>query len=167
MLKLSMMTRLFLLSAICLLVSSCDTQSSSSQDSTTTAASTKVVENAIVYLFFEIEKDSNGLEKVTLTNTKTTEGFLKNGSIVNKPSTAGNLVISLLGKNGAVVEERIIEDPLNPLLEVYAEEVLSKNKLQLTKGQFSVRFNQKREISSVKIEKITPNSKNTLITLKL
>ena len=162
-----MMTRLFLLSAICLLVSSCDTQSSSSQDSTTTAASTKVVENAIVYLFFEIEKDSNGLEKVTLTNTKTTEGFLKNGSIVNKPSTAGNLVISLLGKNGAVVEERIIEDPLNPLLEVYAEEVLSKNKLQLTKGQFSVRFNQKREISSVKIEKITPNSKNTLITLKL
>ena len=161
------MTRLFLLSAICLLVSSCDTQSSSSQDSTTTAASTKVVENAIVYLFFEIEKDSNGLEKVTLTNTKTTEGFLKNGSIVNKPSTAGNLVISLLGKNGAVVEERIIEDPLNPLLEVYAEEGLSKNKLQLTKGQFSVRFNQKREISSVKIEKITPNSKNTLITLIL
>ena len=161
------MTRLFLLSAICLLVSSCDTQSSSSQYSTTTAASTKVVENAIVYLFFEIEKDSNGLEKVTLTNTKTTEGFLKNGSIVNKPSTPGNLVISLLGKNGAVVEERIIEDPLNPLLEVYAEEGLSKNKLQLTKGQFSVRFNQKREISSVKIEKITPNSKNTLITLKL
>ena len=161
------MTRLFLLSAICLLVSSCDTQSSSSQYSTTTAASTKVVENAIVYLFFEIEKDSNGLEKVTLTNTKTTEGFLKNGSIVNKPSTPGNLVISLLGKNGAVVEERIIEDPLNPLLEVYAEEGLSKNKLQLTKGQFSVRFNQKREISSVKIEKITPNSNNTLITLKL
>ena len=161
------MTRLFLLSAICLLVSSCDTQSSSSQYSTTTAASTKVVENAILYLFFEIEKDSNGLEKVTLTNTKTTEGFLKNGSIVNKPSTPGNLVISLLGKNGAVVEERIIEDPLNPLLEVYAEEGLSKNKLQLTKGQFSVRFNQKGEISSVKIEKITPNSKNTLITLKL
>ena len=161
------MTRLFLLFATCLLVSSCDTQSSSSQYSTTTAPSTKVVENAIVYLFFEIEKDSNGLEKVTLTNTKTTEGFLKNGSIVNKPSTAGNLVISLLGKNGAVVEERIIEDPLNPLLEVYAEEGLSKNKLQLTKGQFSVRFNQKGEISSVKIEKITPNSKNSLITFTL
>lgn len=162
-----MMTRLFLLFAICLLVSSCDTQSSSSQYSTTTSPSTKVVENGIVYLFFEIEKDSNGLEKVTLTNTKTTEGFLKNGSIVNKPSTAGNLVISLLGKNGAVVEERIIEDPLNPLLEVYAEEGLSKNKLQLTKGQFSVRFNQKGEISSVKIEKITPNSKNSLITFTL
>ena len=161
------MTRLFLLFAICLLVSSCDTQSSSSQYSTTTAPSTKLGENAIVYLFFEIEKDSNGLEKVTLTNTKTTEGFLKNGSIVNKPSTAGNLVISLLGKNGAVVEERIIEDPLNPLLEVYAEEGLSKNKLQLTKGQFSVRFNQKGEISSVKIEKITPNSKNSLITFTL
>lgn len=161
------MTRLFLLFAICLVVSSCDTQSSSSQHSTTTSPSTKVVENAIVYLFFEIEKDSNGLEKVNLTNTKTTEGFLKNGSIVNKPSTPGNLVISLLGKNGAVVEERIIEDPLNPLLEVYAEEGLSKNKLQLTRGQFSVRFNQKGEISSVKIVKITPNSKNTLITLKL
>ena len=65
------------------------------------------------------------------------------------------------------MEERIIEDPLNPVLEVYAEEGLSKNKLKLQKAQFSVRFNQKGEISNVKVEKITSNSKTTLISLKL
>lgn len=144
---------------------SCDSQSAVSASSA--AAVAKPVESKIVYLFFEIEKAENGVEKVTLTDTKTTAGVVKNGAIDNKPSVPGNLLISLLGNNGEVVEERIIEDPLNPLLEVYAEEGLSKNKLKLAKAQFSVRFNQKGEISQVKIEKITENAKNNLLTFKL
>ena len=166
--KYLMMTKLsfFLILGTSLFISSCDSQTSTSGSSGSTVAA-KPVENSIVYFFFEIEKAENGLEKAKLTDTKTSAGFVKNGAIENKASNPGNLLISLLGKNGEVMEERIIEDPLNPLLEVYAEDGLSKNKLKLNKAQFSVRFNQKGEISTVKIEKITQNSKNTLLTLKL
>ena len=160
------MTRLLFLFGISLFLSSCDSQQTSSFNSGS-ATPTKVVENSIVYLFFEIEKDGNGIEKVKLTDTKITEGFVKNASIENKASVPGNLYISLLSKSGEVLEERIIEDPLNPMLEVYAEDGLSKNKLNLNKAEFSVRFNQKGEIANVKVEKITEKSKNTLITLKL
>ena len=124
-------------------------------------------ENSIVYLFFGIEKTPSGSEKVTHTETRITKGIIKNTSIDNKENKAGNLLITMLGKGGEVVEERIIEDPLNPVLEVFAEDGLSKNKVNLSKAEFSVRFNQKGEISSVKIEKITKTSKNNLITLKL
>lgn len=149
-------------------ISSCDSQSTSAPSSGSGSATiSKPVENSIVYLFFEIEKNENGSEKVKLTDTKTTAGTVKNAAMENKPSVPGNLLISMMGKNGETLEERIIEDPLNPLLEVYAEEGLSKNKLNLTKAEFSVRFNQKGEISNIKIEKLTPNSKNTLLTLKL
>ncbi|WP_143071371.1 hypothetical protein [Kaistella jeonii] len=124
-------------------------------------------ENSIVYLFFGIEKTPSGSEKVTHTETRITKGIIKNTSIDNKENKAGNLLITMLGKGGEVLEERIIEDPLNPVLEVFAEDGLSKNKVNLSKAEFSVRFNQKGEISSVKIEKITTTSKNNLITLKL
>jgi hypothetical protein len=73
----------------------------------------------------------------------------------------------MLGKDGGIIEERIIEDPLNPVLEVYAEEGLNKAKVKLKKADFSVRFNQKGTITSVKVEKLTINSKNNLLTIKL
>ena len=163
-----MMTKIFplLLLAICVCINSCNVQTATVNSSASNNAA-KPVENKIIYLFFEIEKQEGSTEKVTLTETKSTQGFVKNGAIDNKPAIPGNLLISLLGNNGEVMEERIIEDPLNPVLEVYAEEGLSKNKLKLQKAQFSVRFNQKGEISTVKVEKITANSKNTLISLKL
>jgi len=107
------------------------------------------------------------LEKVILTDTKVSSGSFKNASLENKENIPVNLRISMIGKSGEVLEERIIEDPLNPVLEVYAEEGLSKNQLQLNKAEFSVRFNQKGNIASVKVEKITKNSKNNLITVKL
>lgn len=150
-----------------LITTSCEPQKGVSVQNQNPAAATAKPQQNIVYLFFDIEKNPDGTETVRHTDTKITEGILKNATIDNKPSVPGNLFISILGKNGEVVEERIIEDPLNPLLEVYAEEGLSKNKLQLTKGQFSVRFNQKGDIAAVKVEKITPNSKNALITVKL
>lgn len=163
-----MMTKIFplLLPAIFVCITSCNVQTATLNNSASNTVE-KPVENKIIYLFFEIEKQDGSTEKVTLTETKSTQGFVKNGGIDNKPSIPGNLLISLLGNNGEVMEERIIEDPLNPVLEVYAEEGLSKNKLKLQKAQFSVRFNQKGEISNVKVEKITSNSKTTLISLKL
>ena len=162
-----MMTKIFslLLLAICVCINSCNVQTATVNSSASNTAA-KPVENKIIYLFFEIEKEGS-TEKVTLTETKSTQGFVKNGAIDNKPAIPGNLLISLIGNNGEVKEERIIEDPLNPVLEVYAEEGLSKNKLKLQKAQFSVRFNQKGEISTVKVEKIISNSKTTLISLKL
>lgn len=163
------MFRLLNLALPCFLLmalSSCNVQSTAKSLSTSTNQMIKP-ENKIVFLFFEIEKAENGIEKVTLTKTTASAGFVKNASIDNTASTAGNLLISLIGKNGNVLEERIMEDPLNPLLEVYAEEGLSKNKINLQKAEFSVRFNQKGEISAVKIEKITSNSKINLLTLQL
>ena len=162
------MSRFFfiILSGTLLVMNSCRSQSVSSMNSGTTA-SPQPLENKIVYLFFEIEKAENGVEKVKLTDTKVSPGMIKNASIENKENVAGNLLISMIGKNGEVLEERIMEDPLNPVLEVYAEDGLSKNQLKLSKAEFSVRFNQKGEISSVKVEKITSNSKNNLITIKL
>ena len=154
-------------SILLFLMSSCDAQSVTNSNSSSSSVKIAKPENAIVYLFFEIEKEGNNLEKVTLTEKKISAGYVKNASIENKSSAPGNLQITMLGKNGDVLEERVIEDPLNPVLEVYAEEGLSQNKLSLKKAQFSVRFNQKGEISSVKVEKINANSKNTLITLTL
>lgn len=92
---------------------------------------------------------------------------MKSGAIDNKPNVPSNLLISMLDSNGKVLEERIIEDPLNPLMEVYAEEGLSKTKMSLKKAEFSIRFNQKGEVATVIVEKITENSKIKLITLKL
>ncbi|MEC5157908.1 hypothetical protein [Chryseobacterium sp. MP_3.2] len=147
-------------------LSSCETQDVSSSNSTSspTIATTK---NSIVFLFFQIEKLTSGEEKVLHTGTKTTQGIMKGGAINNKPNVAGNLLISMLGINGEVLEERIIEDPLNPLMEVYAEEGLSKTKMTFNKAEFSVRFNQKGEVAAVTVQKITDNSKIKLITLKL
>lgn len=125
------------------------------------------VENSIVYLFFEIEKMPSGSEKITHTDTKITKGIMKNTSVKNSENVQGNLLITMLGKGGEIVEERIIEDPLNPVLEVYAEDGLSKSKVNLPKAEFSIRFNQKGTISSVKVEKISASSKINLITLKL
>ncbi len=145
---------------------SCETQSASSGNSTS-SATIAPPENSIVFLFFQIEKLISGDEKVLHTDTKITPGIMKSGAIDNKPNVPSNLLISMLDSNGKVLEERIIEDPLNPLMEVYAEEGLSKTKMSLKKAEFSIRFNQKGEVATVIVEKITENSKIKLITLKL
>lgn len=145
---------------------SCETQSLSSGQSTS-APIIAVPENSIVFLFFQIEKSASGEEKVLHTNTKITQGVMKSGAIDNQPNATGNLLISMLDVKGEIVEERILEDPLSPMMEVYAEEGLSKTRMTLNKAEFSVRFNQKGEVASVTVEKITENSKIKLINLKL
>lgn len=128
---------------------------------------TKTGENKIVYLFFEIEKTANGTEQVKHTDTKITEGTLKTGSLRNKEHLPGNIQVTFLGKDGKSVSEQIIEDPLNPMMETYAQEGMNKEKINLPKAEFSIRFNQTGNISSVQLEKITEKSTSHLITLKL
>lgn len=151
---------------VSILLLNCDSQTSVVKE-TTSISTIKKSENNIVYLFFEIEKTANGTEQVKHTDTKTTEGILKKGSIENKENLPGNIAVTFLGKDGKVISERIIEDPLNPMMETYSEEGLNRKKLKFPKAEFSIRFNQIGEISSVQLEKITANSKNHLITIKL
>lgn len=153
--------------ALLFILSACDSQKSVSVSSNSAASQPKTVENNIVYLFFEIERQPNGNEKITHTDTKTTKGILKNNSIENEPRVPGKILITMLRNNGETVEERIIEDPLNPILESYSEEGLDKKQMNLQKAEFSLRFNQKGDVSSIKMEKILTNSKNHLITIKL
>lgn len=144
----------------------CESQKSVSVEPASVAVATKA-EQSIVFLFFEIEKTTDGNEIIKLTDKKITAGIMKEGSIDNKENTAGNIAVTFLGKDGKAVSERIIEDPLNPMMETYSEEGLNREKMVLPKAEFSMRFNQTGNISAVKLEKITPNSKKQLLTIQL
>ena len=148
---------------------SCDSLQTSSVSNSGSALPTKSIkaENAIVYLFFTIEKNANGNELIKLTETKTAEGTIKKGSIINKEDLPGNISISFLGKDGNILSEQIIEDPLHPMMEIYEDGNISKEKMNLPKAEFSIRFNQDGTISSVLLEKINTESKTKLITIKL
>ena len=123
--------------------------------------------DAIVYLFFTIEKMNNGSELVKHSETQVSPGTLKKGSLENHEKSAGNILITFLDASGNSVSERIIEDPLNPLMEIYTEEGLNREKMNLPKAEFSVRFSKDPAIASVKLEKITQNSTIPLLTLNL
>lgn len=145
---------------------SCDPQTSISPENKSVPTVLKQ-EQSIVYLFFEIEKKSNGDETVKHTDTKITSGTMKEGSIDHKENIPGNITVNFLGKNGEKIWTRIIEDPLNPTMETYSEEGLHREKMTLPKAEFSIRFNQTGNISAVQLDKITPNSKTHLITVQL
>lgn len=148
---------------------SCSSKSVSTSSSLSTNSAAPIVknENAIVFLFLTIEKEANGNEVVKLTDKKTTEGTIKNSSLESHENAPGNIRVTFLGKNGEEISERFIEDPLNPMMEVYTEEGINKEKMTLQKADFSVRFNQNGDTESVTFEKITNSSKKHLITLKL
>lgn len=153
-------------SVMLFLLFSCKAQPVAKQGQSTTPAITDQ-EKRIVYLFFEIQKDTNGPETVKLTDTKITPGTFKNASLENKEKIAGNIAVTFLSQDGNIISERIIEDPLNPMMETYTQGGLGREKLNLQKAEFSIRFNQTGNISAVQLEKITPNSKTQLITIQL
>lgn len=148
----------------------CNSQKGASIGSSSTISPNQTAiksENAIVYLFFTIEKETHGNELVKHTETKITSGTIKNASLESKENTPGNIRVTFLGKDGKEISERFIEDPLNPMMEVYAEEGINKEKMKLTKADFSVRFNQNGETVAVTLEKITNSAKKHLITIQL
>ena len=149
--------------------SSCNSQQSTSAISAQNPPTTNTtnLENKIVYLFFTIERSENGNEIVKFTDKKITDGIIKNASINDKEYAAGNILVTFLAKDGKEISRRIIEDPLNPEMEIYAEEGLDREKIKLPKAEFSIRFNQTGKISQVILEKINSNSKTNLATIKL
>ena len=125
-------------------------------------------ENQIVYLFFTIERETSGNEIVKHTDTKITPGIIKNSSLENHENAPGNIRVTFIGKNGEELSERFVKNPLNPMMEVYTEAGVNKEKMNLQKADFSVRFNQNGDTDSVILEKITTNNvKKHLLTLKL
>lgn len=121
----------------------------------------------IVYLFFAIEKTDQGMDKIILQDKKMMPGKLKSQPIFNRDSgKAGDLIVSLMDSEGKDVVKQLIEDPLNPEMETY-ESGISRHKVSLQNAEFSVRYSHSAEISSVKVEKITPKSNQLLFTQKL
>lgn len=130
--------------------------------------SLRPVKDQIVYLFFKVEKNSSGTEKVVLEEKKIMEGKLKSKPSFDRNSAkVGDFVISLNDSNGKEVIQQILRDPLNPELERFAEEGISRNKVSLQHAEFSIRYSHSEDIKVVKVEKITNAGNQLLFTQKL
>lgn len=122
----------------------------------------------IVYLFFKVEKNNSGVEKVVLEDKKITEGKLKSKpSFDRKTAKMGDFIISLNDVNGKEIIQQIVGDPLNLELERFSEEGIDRNKVSLQNAEFSVRYSHSEEIKVVKVEKITNTGSQLLFTQKL
>lgn len=151
---------------------SCDSQTMISDQNSNSPVPTNVeasakFQNNIVFLFFTIEKNGDSSELVKLTDKKIADGFVKNALVNDKEYAVGNILVTFIGKDRKEISNRIIEDPLNPEMEIYAEEGMHREKINLPKAEFSIRFNQSGDISEVHLEKINPKSKTNLIIIKL
>ncbi|WP_415329181.1 hypothetical protein [Chryseobacterium sp. MMS23-Vi53] len=122
----------------------------------------------IVYLFFKVEKNNSGSEKITLQEKKITDGKLKSIPISDEnKGQNGDFIVSLASTNGKEIIKEIVEDPLNPSREVYNREEISRAKISLQNAEFSVRYSHSAEIQMVKIEKISETGKQVIFTQKL
>lgn len=149
---------------------SCGTKPDTFQKEEEEASSSIVKESEeknIVFLYFEMTKKENNVESITLTQTQVVSGSIKENSINNKHKAEGNLMILFLTENGTVLEERIIENPLNFALEQYDEEGIQTQQVTLKKGYFHVRYNQNPAIKSIHIQKIQQNGNLSLFTQNL
>jgi len=121
----------------------------------------------IGYLFFKVEKNVSGVEKITLQEKKITEGKLKSNPVFDEKSIkTGDFIISLTDANGKEVVKQTVEDPLNPVMETY-ENGISRTKVSLQNVEFSVRYSHSENISVVKIEKVTAAGNQLLFTQRL
>lgn len=123
--------------------------------------------NQIGYLFFKVEKDKSGIEKVILQDQKLADGKLKYTPTYDRNSAnVGDFIITLTDSSGKEVVKQSIEDPLNPVMESF-EETIQRNRLSLQNSEFSIRYPHSAEIRVVKVEKITNGGNQLLLTQKL
>ncbi len=123
--------------------------------------------NQIGYLFFKVEKDKSGVEKVTLQDQKISEGKLKFTPTYDRNSAnIGDFIITLTNASGKEIVKQSIEDPLNPVMESF-EDTIQRTKLSLQNAEFSIRYSHSSEVSMVKVEKITNGGNQLLLTQKL
>jgi len=121
----------------------------------------------IVYLFFKVEKTESGSEKIILQEKKITDGKLKSVPAYDESLLkTGDLVVSLTDINGKSLVKQVVEDPLNPVMEVY-ENGISRNKVTLQAAEFSVRYPASGAIRIVSIEKVTVDGPQLLFTQRL
>lgn len=119
-------------------------------------------ENQIEYLFFKVIKDPSGEEKISLVEKEIVKGKLKSMPVFNQDDVKnGDFLIILTDREGKEIIKQNIDDPLNPELESYGDD-MGRHRLKLNESEFSIRFPYSEEIKSVKIEKIT-NSKSQLL----
>lgn len=122
----------------------------------------------IIYLFFKADKDQSGIDKIVLQNSRISNGRLK--SIVSykrNEAQKGDYIITLAESGGREIAQQLIKNPLNPELEVYEKEGITRQKASLQNAEFSARFSYSENIRLVKIEKVTESGAQLLFTQKL
>ena len=122
----------------------------------------------IIYLFFKADKDLSGNEKIVLQEHQVSEGRLKfTPSFDRNEIRNGDWVISVVKADGKEAAQQVVKNPLNPELEVYEKEGISRHEASLPNAEFSVRFSYAEDIRSVKIEKATGDGLKLLFTQTL
>lgn len=79
----------------------------------------------------------------------------------------GDLIITVQEAGGKEISRQLVKNPLQPELEVYEKEGVSRQKASLPDAEFSVRFAYSENIRSVKIEKVAEDGIQLLFTQKL
>ena len=132
------------------------------------AVSVPVKSERIIYLFFKADKDQEGNEKVILQNRKISDGKLKQmPSFDRNEVQKGDFIITIAEAGGKEVGKQLIKDPLNPVMEVYEKEGISRHKASLQTTEFSARFSYSENVQMVKVEKVTDSGVQLLFTQKL
>lgn len=130
--------------------------------------SAPVKSERIIYLFFKADKDQTGNEKVVLQSRKISEGKLKQiPSFDRSELQKGDFIITIAEAGGKEVAKQLIKDPLNPVMEVYEKEGISRHKASLQTTEFSTRFSYSENVQLVKVEKATDSGVQLLFTQKL
>lgn len=122
----------------------------------------------IGYLFFKVEKNSSGLEKITLQSKKIADGKLKSVPSFDRNSAGiGDFIVLLTDESGKEIVKQLVEDPLNQNMESFEKEGISRHKVSLETAEFSVRYSHSAEIQTVRVEKITSAGNQLLFNEKL
>ncbi|BAP33614.1 uncharacterized protein CHSO_4577 [Chryseobacterium sp. StRB126] len=122
----------------------------------------------IIYLFFKADKDQSGIDKIVLQNSRISNGRLKFiVSFKRNEAQKGDYIITLAESGGREIAQQLIKNPLNPELEVYEKEGITRQKASLQNAEFSARFSYSENIKLVKIEKVTESGAQLLFTQKL
>ena len=118
----------------------------------------------IVFLTYQIIKDTNGKKSIEFINSKTANGKLKSHGNTDTVSK-GDLYCYQLGKNQDTLSKQIIRDPLLKRLEVLNEKKSFQTRLiALNRTQFTIRL--QLDPSSTLIGICDVERKSNLITTK-
>ncbi|SDG61743.1 hypothetical protein SAMN05421825_3705 [Epilithonimonas hungarica] len=129
---------------------------------------TKEAEPKMVYLFFEVEKASDGKEVIKLMERKESDGFFKNEEFgTAKDITNSNYKIVLLDKNNKICKTSIIDNPLSPVFESYDKDSIEKQIGKLDKAEFFYRYNDNGNVAEMEIHKVENNNSTLIFKLKL